>query len=938
MVYTENPYIDIIIYNTKLLGINTVLKMQGQAENGETEESLKHADMLIMCTEGTVIFKMFDSFSEEVLRSAGLIGIPLANALANPNAIPENLRDRVTALAAQEFIENYEDLNPYYRMLSGLPPVGHEDYITNWTPPDGIQLDLSVPVHKMSDAAINILKNEGVLDDMYDEDHENRAYMKYLDRKIDPYTARRASQFSVLYIPSIDSAEIEKEYRDRLEANKEYVLKAVYSYAYKWDSDYYDNIMAVFIVLNAMMDVLLRVQEFIARKEVFDLRTCEYIFDSYGVDFFPTIPLRYQVKMVKNLHTLLKYKSTSKCMVDICSLFGFDNIQIFKYYLLRTHNQDKVTHEYSFTGDVNVDYDLKFVKIPIDEPMADYIRDPANYLDYDEITMGDPTWDGGLEHDYVKEQHLEWEFNYSRTKYLSIDSIYDIATISAQQSYFFNMLYDNYELEDLLLVSIPAITDEKQFKLADIFTFLTCLTHYFYGNKDLILDTQGKILYVNGFNFKADLAALSEALWEMRFDKEAQELLKQFNIPTESIPSISTLMNIFVNNLEVRDLLLAGMRNADSLKHYRPFKLLYDALMKVELTFDHFKNPETGDFYRDSEGDATYSAYLQAVEPILYYKLVEVQLIEDDDNRVNTIVNLIDNICYILEEWIDSDVFQGIFYGLPGVSSEAVKQYIMMVVNFYMSYKAHILGINTIYYYDDPNEGYIHVIDDMYLNRWLEKDETVALIDRFLKTQVNLERKEKIHLLEQVYFDIWTWKHYYPEDGFRTDIILSDIYHLITVLYKDDGIEMPDEVALINVIMDHGVDARPIDYFGNMTSILVPRDRVLLNEMFYIKREYPDPDAMVYVTFDRSKHFYINNIEVPTGISIINDDRVDSECTATFIADSSVYNLYSNAVSCTCGEGTIELNNLSDIPILGIIEVTKPDTSESTEDATEVTP
>ena len=846
MVYTENPYIDIIVYNTKLLGVNTVLKMTKQAENGETEESLRYADMLIMCKEGTADFKMFDSFSEEVLRSAGLIGIPLANAMANPNSIPDGIRDKVTELAVQEFIDNYEDLNPYYRMLSGLPPVGHVDYVTNWIPPDNITLDLTIPIHEMSDSAIQILKNEGVLDDMYEEDHENRAYLKYLDRKIDPYFARRASQFSVLYIPTIDSAEISNEYRDRLEINKEYVLKAVYSYAYAWDSDYYDNIMAILIVLNAMMDVVVRVQEFIARREVFDLRTCEYIFDSFGVEFFPTIPLRYQIKLVKNLHMLLKYKSTSKCMVDICSLFGFDNIQIFKYYLLRTHNYNKATHEYSFTGDVNVDYDLKFVKIPIDEPMEDYIRDPKYYYDYDEITEGDETWDGGLKHEDVKEQHLSWDFNYSRTKYMSIDTIYDIATISAQNSYFFNMLYDNYELEELLLVSVPAITDEKPFKLADLFTFLTCLTHYFYGNKDLILDTQDKVLYVNGFNFKADLAALSEALWEMRFDKEAQELLAKFNLPTESIPSIKTLMDIFVNNLEVRDLLIKGMRDADSLKHYRPFKLLYDSLMTVELTFDHFKNPETNDFYRDADGDATYSAYLQNVEPLLYYKLIEIQLIDDDDSRVNTIVNLIDNICYILEEWIDDEKFPGIFYGLPGVSSEAVKKYVYMVINFFMSYKVHILGLNTIYYFDDLNEGYIHLIDDMYLNRWFEKDETIALIDRFIRNHVSFSKEEKIKLVEKIYFDISTWKHYFPEDGFVDYITLNDINTFLTLLFKDDEVAIREAIARINIVLEQSTDIAPIDLFNGNHVSLSKTDSIGLTDMMYIKRPGidPEPDPM----------------------------------------------------------------------------------------------
>lgn len=912
MVYSDNPYIDIITYHTQLLGIDTVLKMEGQANQNETLESKKYADKLIMCKEGTMPFELFDSFSEEVLRSCGFIGLPLLNAMANPESIADEYRPMVLQKACEEFINNYEDQNYYYRMLSGLPPIGHEDYVTNWTPPNGIVIDLSIPVHKMSDNAINILKMYDVLNDMYEEDHYNRAYMKYLYRKIDPYTARKTTQFGVLYIPSIDSAEIEKEYRDRLDVNREYVLDAVYSNAYKFDSKYYDNIMAVLIVLNAMMDVVSRVQEFIARKEVFDLRTCKYIFDSHGVDFFPTIPLRYQVKMVKNLHTLLKYKSTSKCMVDICSLFGFENIKIFKYYLLRTRNYDKATGDYSFTGDVNEDFDLKFVKIPIDEPMADYIRDPKYYVDYDEITMGDPTWDGGLEHDYVKEQHLSYNFNYSRTKYLSIESIYDIAQISAQQSYFFNMLYDNYELEDQILVSIPIISTERPFKLADIFTFLTCLTHYYYGNKDLIMDTQDKVLYVNGFNFKADLAALSETLQEMRFSQEGRELLERFNIPTDSILSVKQLMDIFVNNLEIRDLLIAGMRNADSLSHYLPYKKLYDALMTVELTFDHFKNPETGDFYRDVDGDATYSAYLQAEDPILYYKLIELQLIEDDDSRTNSIVNIIDNIVYILEEWIDSEKFAGIFYMLPGVSIDAIKQYIMQVIDFYKSYKVHILGINTIYYFDDPLEGYIHLIDDLLLNRWFEKDEVIALVDRMFNYQVKLEPKDKVRLVERIYFDISTWAY----KDYKDYIILKDLADVISVLYKDDYMDMPESIKLMVTLLGES-SIFLFDTIGS-NNIRFDTKESISNfvENLYFTRFY-------YEAVTDTKYYYIYDVTATANDTTIHEDsRVLDGDTAKFIPLAEYTDLVDGSISCSCTEGQISITSTCTSDIGGIIEVT----------------
>ena len=843
MVYSDNPYIDIIVHNTKMLGIDTVLKMPAEADRYEDKESHSHGDKLLMCKDGTVTLKLLydgGGVPEEVLRKAGLGGILLFECMKDWTKVPPALENKVLYYGAQYFIDNYEDLNPYYRMLSGLPPIGHEDYITDWEPPEGIKIDISGPVHLMSPTTLSILNTYGVLDELYEKDRTNRAYIKYLDRKIDPYKARKASMFEVLYIPNIDSAEIEKEYLDRLEVNRDYVVRSVYSDAYRFESDYYDNIMAILIILNAMMDIVSRVEEFIARREVFDLRTCRYIFESYGVDFFPEIPFRYQVKMVKNLHTLLKYKSTSKCIVDICSLFGFDDIKVFKYYLLRQHKQDKGTFEYSFTGDSSKDYSLKFVKIPIDGRMAEYIRDPDYHIAYDEIT-GEPTWDGGLKHEDVKKQMTDWDFNYSRTKYLSIDALHDIAKISAQQSYFFNMLYDNYELEGLLNVSIPAISTQKDFNLADVFTFLTSLTHFYNGNKDLIFDTQGKLLYVNGFNFRADLALIAEQLNELAVngneDDEAQEILKKFNIPKDSIPNIKTLMDIFVNNLDIRDELLTLMRKADRRRYYIPLKKVYDSLMTLELTMDHFKNPETGDFYRDAEGDATYQEYLANKDPVLYAKLVEIQLMDDDESRVNYITTLVDNICYILEEWIDSEEFSGIFKGLPGVSVEAVQKYIMEVIDFYVSYKAHILGINTIYFFKDINQGYIHLIDDIMLHRYFEKTEILQLIDQLEEIMGVFEWKEPLKIYERIYFIITTWKNYSYDEWF--DLIIK--LEMYIRLKREEYITIDQRlIDYINELYPEDF-IFTIDYIMERLSYMNPKESLAVKDNIWIVPiEYDD--------------------------------------------------------------------------------------------------
>ena len=838
-VYTDNPFVDVVVYNAKLLGINTVLKMKAVADQNETEESLKNADLYIACMENTAIWKLFDGFSEDVLRKSGFTGQALVDAMLDPDSIPDNKRETVLENAKQEVIDNYEEMNNYYRMLYGQPPLGYTNVYATETDisavPSTFNIDISIPVHEMDDGTIEVLDTYDVLDTMYQEDPENRSYLKYLTRRIQPYAARKASAFAALYVPTIDSTDLSDEYKDRLEINRRYAIAAIYSQAYKYESDYYDNFIAIFILLNTMIDMISRVQEFIARKEVFDLRTCRYIFESYGVRYFPRIPLRYQILMVKNLHQLIKYKSSAHCMVDICSLFGFDNIQIFKYYLLRNRNSDK-NGNYSFTGNPEEDFDLKFVKIPIDEPMDDYIRDPSYQMGYDEITSGDATWDGGLDHDDVKRYHQELSFNYTRTKYLSVDAMYDLAKIATQQAYFFNMLYDNVEVEDNITVTVPMIS-ESPVKVADLFTFLTVLTYRYYGIKDIMLDTSSKVLTVYGFNFNADMAALSALFDKFNAHKlftkirsvrantgmtladeaitTAKEALDAFIVPEGQIPTFNQLVNIFKNNIDIRDILADGMKNADNKRLYETYKTLYDSLMTMELTLTHFADPETGELYRDESGDATYAAYLMNQAPILYYKLVEIDMMDDQESKEQYIANLVDNAVFVLEQWLDSDEFAGIFHTLPAVSVDAIKEYIQMVVDFYKSYKVHFLGVNTIYTFDDDFEGWIRIIDDALLNRKFWKRDIIDIVDRIAGQLNTITKVDKVHIKERIYMDIKTWVYKdivdrcWLRDGkYSIDylnlfsrLLIEDSQTYTAILEYEDKVPMLDIQNTINIKM-----------------------------------------------------------------------------------------------------------------------------------------
>lgn len=929
-IYTDNPYVDEMVYYTKIMGLGTVLKMQDLADKGETIESLKAGGLYISCVEGNAIFEQF-TLTAEALNAAGVIVPATVRGLLDGTIDIyeekyDDVRKKATEFMKNKYIEDYVELNPYYRMLHGLPPtLGQKDYVREELLSSDVVIDISKPIHEMDNAEAIILEQQGVLDEMIAEDPENRQYMRYLGKKrIDYYMARRSNRFDILYIPTIDSDAIFQMYRDKLDENKFYVLRTVYSDAFKYNSDYYDNFIAVFIVLITMIDIISRVQEFITRKEIFDIRSVQYIFKSYGVPFFEEIPLKYQISMVKNLHTLLKYKSTSKCMVDICSLFGFDNIKIFKYYLLKDRKIDITTGDYVYSESDDPEeklleeYELRFLKLPLDDDLDKYIRSAINYADYDEITDSDAKWDGGLDHDSIVKEILKEEFNFTRTKYISIDTIYEIAQMSAQQSYFFNFLYDNVELESQLTIQVPYISSGTQFRISDVFTLLTALTYLYNDTKDTIMDTQSKVLYVNGFNFKADLATLaSELAPVVKFDNvvvdpkstlHAREQLEKFQIPTSSIPTFKEMMNIYINNLEVRDELLKGMQEADNKKVYDVYKKLYDALMTVELTLDYYKNPETGDFYRDRDGDATYTEFLRNESPLLYSVIVETYNFEDKNSRNQYIANIIDSIIYALEEYIDTEEFQALFANLPIMSSEAVKQYIATVINFYKSYKVDFLGINTIYTLNDKNETMIRLIDSAEFRRYFERAEFLELREKISQFLVSKKTSDAIDIIDRIYFDISTWieKHYSD----NLDIKIKDEIATIIAHYTMHSvISIAERITKIS-IKDRLADSIKLYSEILSTSVYDTNDDIGVHDKLWIMLSEVEPRPQ----------YHFKNVTIVNGSLIITDSRITKLDQAVFVPDLGMADL-TDTISTVCEDGRIVVTSTSEYDITGEIIV-----------------
>lgn len=829
MIYTDNPYVDIITYYTKYMAINAVVKNQQMADNNETIDSLKMADIYIACVEQRIQFDSLE-FNEEVLREAGIPDKLIANCLRNKYNIPESKRAAAVKVMRQYIIDHYDDGNNYYRMIHGMPNVGEAGIkLTEYDLPKGFVIDTTKYLHEMNEAEGDALDELGVIDRLLIQ-YPKAEYLKYIgSNRVDYYKARTAFNFQLLFAPNIEFSNLHDKFLETYDQNRAYTVRAVYSDAMKYESDYYDNFIVIFIMIQTMVDIISNTYEMVIRKDAFDSRSVRYLFESFGIPYFSEIPLKYQISMVKNVNTLLRYKSTSQGMIDICSIFGFDDVRVFKYYILKDRKMDKDGNFIKATKQIENErgeivtvpdnmkmYDLKFIKVPLKDKVDPYLKAVEDYLDYDPIALGDPYWNGEREHNELKEAILDREFSYAYSKYISIDNVYDLAKLSFEMPYFINMLLDNVYLEDLLTLDVPYLSNRVSFKVSHLFCFLFALGYAYKNIADDIMDTQGKVLHILGFNFKADLTALGAYLKENLLTPELAGIA-DFTIPKSSILSFNQLLEIFTKNSKVFYHLRDQMVHADNKRIYDIYKTLYESLMIIEYSTDFFKLP-------DGTIAKTYTDYLQVYSSELYLWIIRARNTQPEEDRLKLIGDLIDNVIYALDQYIDSTKFRYLYYFLPTTSVDAIKQYISKVIDFFKSYKVTLLSLNTIYVFDDKFDNKIDIIDDWRITSIFNKDEYWKFTERISK-QVDLTKEEHIELIEKMFFDISTW----------------GLIHFDTIVGYEDKIA--DMISNLGFCTNYGADIKDKKWF---TTNLYYKDVVRIVSAMALKCAVEYKDKIPY--------------------------------------------------------------------------------------------
>lgn len=727
-VYTNNSMLDEIVYNTKLILDGIVVKNQYVADLYETNDTVQKAEYYSMCIDGSMTYNLFP-FTSEILENYGYSEQESLIILNDRNKVPEKDREDLLEFSINYYITTFIEENKYYRSLIGLPEYNTTEFDYYITPSDlpndydKDSIDYALPIHEQPNVVILAMKSSGRLDEIIEKNRSfNYSYLRFLgDTKLNLYKVRKAGKWDILYIPDVN-ATVSSRFQELYGLNKEIYLRRFYQEAYAFNSDYYDHCMILMLLSQTFNDMIVDTPEWLIRRDIFDIRTVQNFLESYGVTFFEEIPLKYQIRIVKSLNKLIKYKSSEENFKDILEIFSLKGTDIYKYFLYKKRKVDEYGH-YIESDDLNEMYELQFIEVKLGDTYDNYIKNLVYRTPYDEITEADEYWDGVEDHETVKQQILEREFTIEPSKYMTIKADIDFNNYQRQIRYFMSLLLDSrVNLEDIT-VSVPSIAESTSFSITNLFLFLIISTDLYYNtNLNIIKPEDAKEPYeyehedftpsyklnewwmkerypeafitydnrVYGFNPEANYEEVKEVI-ERNFTnfRFTNYTLADFGVEgykelPDKISTFDELLTLYENNIKCYD-------NLNKILCYR-----CDTKDKGILGNYIFKEFFTKKYdYGFGDGYTTLDQVLKSRDYTLWSFYKRLTQMSDKDTMKNDIESVMNEILNNLEYYLSRDSLDYLFSFTPVASFSAVLSYIYLMVNIFKSYKTHFIEPTT---------------------------------------------------------------------------------------------------------------------------------------------------------------------------------------------------------------------------------------------------
>ena len=613
-------------------------------------------------------------------------------------------------------LDNYVEVNNYYRKYLGLPPITKDDngnymdakdYIFyNKVPIAGI--DITKPVHKYNETERSLFSVSGELDKMI-IDNPKAHYLRYLDKNVDIITLRDAKEFDIIWFDKNDPKI--RDFVEHYRAVRNQFMRSHYRELDAIQYPYYEGFICTYLLMAAMADYNANVPIQRLKNNEIDESELYLLFESYGLPKFD-FSQKYLLEIANRINTLTYKKGTKNGLQLISSMF--EEISIFKYYIVK---RLKGRGALNYEGMSNKDkYELFFVRAPLstDDPY-EYMQNEENVFPYMDIVSRDPRW--GVENDKLEDTLKEWDFSYSESKYLGLNNKIEISTFSLEMAFFYRYIIEHKDIVSKLKIFLDTV--DVQADLFELITYMQALIFRKFKVSPDIPDMLPSVIHMYSIKNKLDYERLKLILREhFKYHENKVNIDGFIDLLEDQDYTLSNIMDTFEINYSIIEYLYEVR---SSIRNYKDYEMV-DSVLKA-ITYGE-KIPELYNNKTNLEDFlSTYNSHSSKYVVRLNELSSSADPVASINNEITIIINLLKEKVYSLRQkrlLSLLDTSQNLFSDLD------IIKYLEQIIDFYKSYTQDIIDRGVVYNLADITDG-LQIVEDLKVQLNLKDWEVFTL-------------------------------------------------------------------------------------------------------------------------------------------------------------------------------------------------------------------
>lgn len=637
------------------------------------------------------------------------------NTLVSSYLSKEDL-DKLVADKRKYTLENYVEVNNYYRIYLGLPPIMKDkfgnyiddpDYIFyNKVPISGV--DITKPVHKYNATERSLFSVSGELAKMIIANPKAK-YLRYLDKDVDIVSLRDANEFEIIWFDKNDGKI--RDFVEHYRAVRNQFMRSHYRELDAIQYPYYEGFICAYLLMAAMADYNANIPIQRLKNNEIDESEIYLLFESYGLPKFD-FSQKYLLEIANRINTLTYKKGTKDGLQLISKMF--EEISIYKYYIIkRLKNQGVLNYD----GMSNKDkYELFFVKAPLsaDDPY-EYMQKEENVTPYMYVVSKDPRW--GVENDKLEDTLKDWEFSYSESKYLGLNNKIEISTFSLEMAYFYRYIIEHKDIVSKLKIYLDTV--DVQADLFELITYMQALLFRKFKVSPDIPDTLSSIIYMYSIKNKVDYERLKLVFREhFKYHENKANIDGFIDLLDNQDYTLNGIMDTFEINYKIIEYLY-DLRS--TLTRYDDYHMV-DTIIKA-ITFGE-KVPELYNNKTNLEDFlSTYNSHSSKYVVRINELLSSSDPVASINNEITVIINLLrDQVDNIRHKKLLSlfDTAQNLYSDLD------IIKYLEKIIDFYKSYTQDIIDRGVVYSMSDITDG-LQIVEELKIRLDLKDWEVFTL-------------------------------------------------------------------------------------------------------------------------------------------------------------------------------------------------------------------